>query len=186
MDQTGRDCVNIGSLNCAGLVAHIQDIRADDKLLQANVLHLQETSLLQNSDGENVRIDGFCGTFQNHGRGKGVATYNKLNTECLQIAEATNENLQIVKFKIGEIESINIYRSSNKSTIETSEALMRVVDTSKPTLITGDFNVCLMQERKNVIIRNLEREGFQQLVRNATHIEGGHIDHVYWLDKTAR
>ena len=30
--------------------------------------------------------------------------------------------------------------------------------------------------------KGLEREGFRQLIMEATHIRGGHIDHAYWKD----
>ena len=30
----------------------------------------------------------------------------------------------------------------------------------------------------------LKKLGFRQLVKNATHAEGGHIDHLYWLDRS--
>ena len=30
--------------------------------------------------------------------------------------------------------------------------------------------------------KGLERQGFEQLVREPTHIRGGHIDHAYWKD----
>ena len=53
---------------------------------------------------------------------------------------------------------------------------------SKPTLITGDFNVCYKQKRDNPITERLERLGFQQIVTKATHIMGGLIDHAYWYD----
>ena len=28
--------------------------------------------------------------------------------------------------------------------------------------------------------------GFKMIIDRPTHIQGGHIDHVYWLDKEAR
>ena len=29
-------------------------------------------------------------------------------------------------------------------------------------------------------------KGFKMLIERPTHIEGGHIDHVYWLDRDGR
>ena len=52
----------------------------------------------------------------------------------------------------------------------------------KPTLITGDFNICMMNHEKNRMSKRLLEIEFKQLVRQATHIRGGHIDHVYWKD----
>ena len=35
---------------------------------------------------------------------------------------------------------------------------------------------------RNFITKRLKDNGFVQLVTEATHIEGGWIDHAYWLD----
>ena len=50
-------------------------------------------------------------------------------------------------------------------------------------MITGDFNVCSVMDHGNSITKMLEELGFKQLVSESTHIQGGHIDHCYWLDK---
>ena len=60
--------------------------------------------------------------------------------------------------------------------------LENLIDKSKPTLVTGDFNVCYRQNRSNSITMKLEQLGFQQLVMKATHVQGGLIDHAYWYD----
>ena len=60
--------------------------------------------------------------------------------------------------------------------------LESLIDTSKPTLLTGDFNVCYKRNSDNVITVQLERLGFKQIVTKATHIQGGLIDHAYWYD----
>ena len=66
--------------------------------------------------------------------------------------------------------------------LETSKKLENLIDTNKPTLLTGDFNVCFNQKRHNPITEKLESLGFKQIVTKATHIQGGLIDHAYWLD----
>ena len=67
--------------------------------------------------------------------------------------------------------------------VETSQCLEFLVDCAKPTLVTGDFNVCFNLNRNNSITNNLEKLGFKQLIRKATQIMGGLIDHAYWIDK---
>ena len=57
-----------------------------------------------------------------------------------------------------------------------------MIDKKKPTMICGDFNICAEREKTNGVTVMLEKLGFKQLVTDATHIEGGHIDHCYWLD----
>ena len=58
-----------------------------------------------------------------------------------------------------------------------------MIDINRPTLIKGDFNLCTIRDRNNSLTMKLEKLGFKQLVKEATHIEGGHIDHCYWIDK---
>ena len=41
-----------------------------------------------------------------------------------------------------------------------------------------------VKDEKNAVTKMLEGLGFKQLVKDATHVQGGHIDHCYWLDKT--
>ena len=43
-------------------------------------------------------------------------------------------------------------------------------------------NICTSKQPKNRLTRLLERMGFKMLMNEATHIQGGHIDHAYWLD----
>ena len=59
-----------------------------------------------------------------------------------------------------------------------------MMTTGKAVLITGDFNICVLNHRNNRMSKGLKQNGFTQLVREATHIRGGHIDHVYWKDET--
>ena len=72
---------------------------------------------------------------------------------------------------------------TEKSLVETAKTLHSLIDLEKPTLVSGDFNVCLKKNSSNEISKKLMAHGFQQLVTQATHVEGGLIDHVYWLDK---
>ena len=46
-------------------------------------------------------------------------------------------------------------------------------------MIAGDFNICGTQEKRNVVSLYLERQGFSQVIEEATHIQGRVIDHVY-------
>ena len=52
----------------------------------------------------------------------------------------------------------------------------------KAILIVGDFNLCYMTNENNQVSKELKHYGFKQLMNHATHIQGGHIDHVYWRD----
>ena len=178
--------IKVASLNCAGLLPHLRDIRNDEKLQNANVLHLQETSVTKNINIEELSINGYQGHFFSVGNGKGIATYNLLETICQKEAEQVSETLQITKFHVGGISSINVYRSSSCSIVETAKILKSFIDKDKTTLISGDFNVCAIKEEKNSISEMLQKLGFKQLMKEATHIQGGLLDHCYWLDQSKR
>ena len=66
--------------------------------------------------------------------------------------------------------------------MDASNAIQFLIDDYKPTLITGDFNVCFRQNPNNAISRSLLKRGFIQIVESATHVMGGLIDHAYWRD----
>ena len=67
---------------------------------------------------------------------------------------------------------------------DTWDSLETHLNRKKTILITGDFNICFNQKRNNVLTKNLENLGFKQLVKKATHVMGGLIDHAYWKDST--
>ena len=50
------------------------------------------------------------------------------------------------------------------------------------TLVTGDFNICYVENFNNRLIQGLLELGFDQIVHESTHIRGRHIDHAYILD----
>ena len=60
---------------------------------------------------------------------------------------------------------------------------LEIITKGKPTLISGDFNICYSANKNNRLSQGLEKNGFSQLVKQATHIRGGHIDHAYWRDQ---
>ena len=173
-------------MNCCGLLAHLRDIRKDWKLQNGDVIHLLETSLPADIDTEDITIHRYEGRFLNIGRGKGIVSFIRDNVDCGFEEDVVKETLQIVKISIAGIDSVSVYRSSCHSLKDLSEALDRVLDVGKPTLITGDFNVCIKKNGGNVITASLLKKGFQKMIERSTHIEGGHIDHVYWLDRYER
>ena len=92
--------------------------------------------------------------------------------------------MQITKFKSDQVAVINVYRSHKGNSVELLKVLMGMVTPTVPVLITGDFNICLMNNGNNRMTKGLVESEFRQLMNEPTHIMGGHIDHVYWKDKT--
>ena len=62
-------------MNCAGFVAHKDDIKMDRKLLKGNIIHLLETSIPSTFDNAGLEITNKRNEFFNVGKGKGIASF---------------------------------------------------------------------------------------------------------------
>ena len=76
---------------------------------------------------------------------------------------------------------IGVYRSQTGDLRDLTEKLEGVVDTEVTTIVGGDFNICALEQGKNFLTARLSEMGFKQIVMEATHIDGGVIDHIYIL-----
>ena len=179
--KQAENCVKVASLNCAGLAAHYVDILADEKLMKADIIHLIETSLEKNEEN-GLNIPGYISHFINVGNGKGIATYFKSELFSHE-QDFIAANMQLTKFTSNELDVINVYRSSNGNSLELLNNMIAMMMPGKPLLITGDFNICIMNHQKNRMSKGLEINEFRQTIKEATHLRGGHIDHVYWKDE---
>ena len=168
-------------LNCAGLKAHIKDIRHDYFLLNANVLHFVETSLVTNSETNDLEIENFKSHFLNVSRGKGIATYIK-NDVVAHEEDRLEIGVQISSYKSKLLTTIAVYRSQNGNIGVLLENLISMIKEETAILITGDFNVCNSKKPTNAIKSTLISRGFKLINDESTHIEGGFIDHAYWRD----
>ena len=75
--KKSENTLQIVSLNCSGLKAHFQDIKTDDRLLKADMIHLVESSLTVEDDAAGFTMEGYKQQFITIGHGKGIATYFK-------------------------------------------------------------------------------------------------------------
>ena len=57
--------------------------------------------------------------------------------------------------------------------------LTALITKNKTTIIGGDFNVCALKYPSNFITEELRKLEFEQIVKEATHINGGLLDHLY-------
>ena len=87
--------------------------------------------------------------------------------------------MQLSKISTPEVDVINIYRSQGADSTELIQDLKLSINQAIPTIICGDLNLCYINQRKNEVTNMLEGQGFNQLVLEASHLQGGHIDHVY-------
>ena len=100
--------------------------------------------------------------------------------------KVNRERYQIGKFRNKSIDIINIYRSQAGHPVELLEDLRKMIRVGRITLVTGDFNACFREDFNSRLIQGLLSLGFNQLVHEATHIKGRHIDHAYLLDPTGK
>ena len=141
-----KNCVKIASLNCAGLAPHFQDIKCDEHLLKADVIHLIETSI-KKEDEPYFDLAGYSSHYTSVGNGKGLVTYFKSTLVEFE-HEVKETNMQIVKFTSPELDTINVYRSKNGHSVELLNHLVQIMTEDRPTLITGDFNMCYIIQKK--------------------------------------
>ena len=175
--QRGIDALKIASLNIRGLKGHMQDLRCDQRMQYADIIHLQETST-KDDECSNLDFADYNSHFINIGQGKGIATYYH-SGRFKHIEDFATENIQITKFSSQFVDSINIYRSQGGKQADLNIALTRLLNKDKITIITGDFNICSKIKWNSSVSTHLKSLGFQQYQLGATHIKGGHIDHLY-------
>ena len=175
----------LAALNCAGLKPHFEDIKTDDRLLNADLIHLIETSLTKEDDSAEFIMDGYKQSFLIMGQGKGITAYYDQD-KFLPIAEVKMEKFQITKFQHQSMDIINLYRSQTGNSLELLEHLKKLIEDEQITLITGDFNICFMENFNNRLIQGLLQIGFDQLVHEPTHIQGRHIDQAFFRDPSNR
>ena len=175
-----ENTIKITSLNCMKLKSNIKRIRQDPTLLKADVINLSETWLEEQLDeNEMLQIEGYNQYFTSKGEGKGIASYYKKEIFCVQ-EEIAHPTAQITKLSSRSVDVIHVYRSSNHKVEELGIEILNMVDKSNNTLIMGDFNICYKKNPENKISKIMKDNKFKQMATDATHNQGGHLDHVYY------
>ena len=154
-------------------------MRRDELLLTGDIICLTETWLRSDCVSENLQIHGFNLHLNSGGVGKGIATYHKPFIASPNAQHIKKQKVQMTKISTPEVDIINIYRSQGADSSELIQDLRLIINQATPTIICGDLNLCFINERRNEITKMLEGQGFNQLVVEASHLQGGHIDHVY-------
>ena len=99
------------------------------------------------------------------------------------------ETHQIIKYSTSFLDKssqelrvliISLYRSSRNPNDELLISnIKRMIDPTRICIISGDFNLNYLTESNNIIIKELHRLGFKQMMDEPTHMQGGIIDHLY-------
>ena len=176
-DKDDQTLTKVVYLNVRSIKNKFDMITSDYSLLNADIILLNETWI--DREDINITLDGYKVSLNGGGRGRGTVAFFKRK---FTVSNEFNENrVTITKLSSEDLDIINIYRSSDGNIEMVVEILQTLINIQKVTLIGGDINICFIKNRKNPLSSYLMSLGFSQLVKQATHIDGGLIDHVYFL-----
>ena len=170
--------LKIFTLNCQSLKPKVKHIGDDPVVKQSDVICLSETWLNSDQIDEELDIEGYELHTNSFGHGRGLATYFR-KEEFKPNGDIKEATFQLTKLSSENVDVISVYRSNEAKIKEFSDQLLKLFDPLKTTVLCGDFNICFKAERHNKLIKTLEDHGFEQFVKEATHIRGGLIDHAY-------
>ena len=163
-------------LNVMNLKNNHRFVRQDPTLQHADILCLSETWM--NNSADQFAFEGYQAHFNSAGPGKGLAVLFKSGVFWHK-ADCCLSGAQLSMFESATLNVITIYRSQGQSVQEILNVINEWKDDAKVMVICGDMNLCTKKDPKNRLTVQLEEWGLEQLNKEATHIEGGHIDHMY-------
>ena len=150
----------------------------DPMMLFSDILCLSETWLKDDGSEYEMEIPGYKCHLNSVGEGKGIATFFKRGKANV-VLDIKRPKVQMTKLSTVDVDILNVYRSQGADNKEMIDDLAALIDIDKITIIVGDLNFCYVDQRNHAIAKYLEDKGFSQHVQEATHLQGGHIDHVY-------
>ena len=173
-----EDSLKISYLNINSLMAKMDDVKADANLSFADIMLFGETWLDQATDATtDLQLPGYELHLNNAGRGKGLATYYKRDKSKVRRV-INHEDLQMTVLTAANTTIIGLYRSRNNSSLlDILPEILPEINTS--CVIVGDFNICSNSEPQNPVLQTLKAFGFQEMVREPTHFQGGYIDMLW-------
>jgi hypothetical protein len=141
--------------------------------MDSDLLGLGETWL----DGRTtINLNGYSGYFANHGKGKGVAGYTKM--ELTSVPEIVKTSYaSAIMFKTSNFDTIFLYLSKGYNQESVFTLLGTWIEVQKPTAVIGDINENVLDNSK--FEKFLRGKGFNQIVKGPTHESGSLLDHVY-------
>ena len=184
-------------LNAQSLHRHIADVRADYRLLEADVIICAETRLQSTDDENTLLLPGFQIPFRNdepRNSSKmrpphGMAVYIKANlTQQTYLVNNKSVETTITLANMLEnhpLQIIGVYcnpQTNVQTIIDTvKSAMMKNKTNSEYTIIIGDFNIDLSKQTSQVaqLLAFFEKHGFSNVRTNYTTDYRTTIDHIY-------
>ena len=170
--------IRISILNCGSLRHQIEHVRLDKVLTVSDVICTTETWLWPDEDDSAYDLDGYMVRHNSVGRGRGISVYYK-SSKFDHIEDINEEKIQVSKYSGRKMDLVVVYRAPNGNDGKLRDHLAHLIDVKRSTMVCGDFNMCYIDNKKNRTTTFLLNNGFKQYVKESTHIDGGHIDHVY-------
>ena len=174
--RDGKEGTRIAALNIMNLRNSHRYLVQDPTLKFADIVCLSETWMNEGEEG--FAMEGYEVAYNSVGAGKGVAAFYK--AEVFKVKnDCRLERAQMSMLESHGVDVIVVYRSQGQNLEEIADKVDVWRNPAKLTVVCGDMNVCLKKEARNKLTVELESMGFAQLNKEATHIGGGHIDHMY-------
>ena len=189
LDRMNRKAINnkemrretIISCNIRSLNKNFENLASASAMKHPEVVCLQETWLEPSVSSGNIwEEEGWDQHNNSMGRGKGITTFFKEMFSWDQ--DISRDDYQITKIRSDSLDVINIYRSAGAPTDAFGNDVSSLISSGKQTLIVGDFNMCYNADFSHRLFESLRFQGFKQIVKNPTHIEGRLIDLVFIND----
>ena len=148
-DRQNVKGLRVCSLNVRSLRCHIEDVRQDPVLQQADILFCQETWLTKEEEKQEVyQLAGYRGLFVSEGAGKGIGHYVREGTPILSRSIHSLPHMQLVKICLADLEIINVYRSRDEPFHSVVHHLQKFISKDIDTLLVGDLNYCYSGENE--------------------------------------
>ena len=176
-DTDNDSRIRLSFLNCRSMKNKFKHIKADESLLKSDVIVLTETWLEPDQIEHDYELENFSVNLNSKGRGRGIATYTKTMFQHVKNINARDYSMSMMSSE--KVDVFGIYRSKEGDLSDMMKKLRDHISKRKTTIIGGDFNVCIMKNPNNIVVEKLKELKFQQVVIQATHTEGGLIDHLY-------
>ena len=158
--------LRVCNLNVRSLRRHIEDVRQDPVLQQADILFCQETWLLEEEERQEVyQLAGYIGHFVSEGAGKGIGHYVREGTTIRSRHTLSLPNMQLVKICLANLDVISVYRSQQEPFQSVVLQLRQLISENIDTLLVGDLNYCYSGEndlsRCAIVRKGKETKAFQ-------------------------
>ncbi len=194
--STNTDSIDIGLLNVRSYKRHLPDLKNEPVLQKASVLCFVETFLKPNSSltPADLLLPS-CKVFraerhvaQNLDKGGiMIQAQTQVFPVALEIDVPGLEYKAItIKWKQSHVNIITLYRRpllSSARFLDLVQHLLAKIDTTRQTVILGDFNINLLDTQVHThghsILTTMTQHGFRQIVVQPTTDSQALLDHVY-------